>query len=100
MRGRCARVSPRAVRVRGSVSVEVDPAVVDGCRGRGRSDRRSARLSELDRAVVAYVQLLGGLPDRRARRGRVAAYDEQQLVQRGCQARLVGGLLAPAQEAA
>ena len=55
-------------------------------------------LSELDGAVVAYVQLLRGLPDRRAGRRGMAAHDQQQLVQRGRQARVVGCLLAPAQE--
>ena len=53
---------------------EVDPAVVEVVAVAADQTGALRTLSgELDRAVVAYVQLLGGLPDRRARRCRVGA---------------------------
>lgn len=57
-------------------------------------------LCELDGAVVAYVQLLRGFADRRPGRDGKPAYHQQQLVQRGREARVVGRLFAPAQEVA
>ena len=76
--------------------LEVPPAVVDGVTGTANQTRGLCTLGELDRAVMAYVQLLRGLTYRRSRCSGVSAYDEQQLVKRGCQTVVVGGLLAPA----
>ena len=47
---------------------EVNPAVVEVVAVAADQTGALRTLSELDRAVVAYVQLLGGLADRRARR--------------------------------
>src|ERR1700722_14113865 len=57
-------------------------------------------LSELDRTVVAYVQRLRGLPDRRPGCGQVSTYDKQQLMQRRGKTGVVSALLAPTQELA
>ena len=57
-------------------------------------------VDEPDRAVVAQHEVAGDVADRRPARVAVAADGEQQLVLGGREARGLGVLLAPAQEAA
>jgi hypothetical protein len=76
--------------------LEMHPATVDGVTGTANQACCLCALGELDRAVMAYVQLLRDLADRWSRCGGVSAYDEQKLVKRGCQTAVVGALLAPA----
>lgn len=55
-------------------------------------------LGELDGAMVADVQIVGDVADRRAVFACVAANYEQQLVKRWCEAGCSGGVFAPSCE--
>lgn len=62
--------------------------------------RRFGSLSQLDGTVVANVEQLCRVADRRSSQRWVAAYDEQQLMERWREAGIVRRLLTPAQEVA
>ena len=80
--------------------LEVHATMIDGVAAAADQARALRAPGELDGAVVAYVQLLSRLSDRRPRCDGMAAQNQQQLVKRRRQPGVLGCLLAPAQEIA